>query len=51
MTWCASDPDAWMDDVPPEWEPEACEHPMYRMALRDYQLTGIRRDWWEPQRA
>lgn len=33
LMYCASDPDAWQGEVPPEWEPDACEHPMYRAAL------------------
>lgn len=49
--YCAEDPDAWQGEMPPEWEPEACEHPRYTSAWLAWQDRLVFGDWFaEPKK-
>lgn len=44
--WESTDPDAWQGEVPPEWEPEECDHPRYTSAWLAWQDRLVFGDWF-----
>lgn len=46
LMWEPTDPDAWQGEVPPEWEPEECDHPRYTSAWLAWQDRLVFGDWF-----